>query len=273
MSLVTFNCLAVLENPRVPDDKKPKSCIVDAQIFLNGSLPSLVACLRWYNAENFEFPDMIGTYSLWIQAANMTEAVEHFSTSLKTKDYQFAGDILDLIHLGPAEEIDPFHRAIVHVCGTVSKPNENDGIFEINAEQYISALKLPGAIRFKVVIPNIPRYSKKKPVPSANSRALITGHITDVEHLLDAEEKPRSVLHFVIEMNTVVFLGSVKGGTGETPVMKPAFKTEGGTPSQLKFSFAKQLQTPSPAERANKKRKREESTQSDKGEGSSKPKD
>ncbi|KAJ7039358.1 hypothetical protein C8F04DRAFT_1255063 [Mycena alexandri] len=244
MSLATFNCLAVLENPRVPDDSKRKTFIVDAQIYLNGSLPALVACLKWYNAEDFVFPDVPGTYSLWIQAANMMDAVVHYSTSLETKDYQFAGDILDLIYLGPPEDVSPFHRAIAHICGPVSKPNEHDGTFEIKAEQYISALKVPGTIQFKVVIPNIPRYSKRKPVPAANSRALITGRITDVECVLDAEEKPLSVKHFVLEMDSVVFLGSGKGaGPVETPVMKPVFKTEGGTPSRLKFNFTKQLQT------------------------------
>ncbi|KAJ7181968.1 hypothetical protein C8R46DRAFT_1210434 [Mycena filopes] len=269
MSLVTFNCLAVLENPRVPDEAKQRSVVVDAQVFLNGSLPGLVACLRWYNEKGFEFPETIGTYSLWVQVASMTDAVEHFS-DMQTRDYHFAGDILELIHLGPATQINPYHRTIVHLCGMVANPDEHDGTFEINAQQYITALKAPGAIRFKVLIPNNPRYTnKKKPVPAVNSRALVTGRVVDVQCVLDNDGKPRSVTHFVVEMDTVVFLGSTRGASGETPVMKPAFKNERGTPSQLKFSLSQpQLQTPSPAE--GKKRKRDEPANDDKGEGSSK---
>ncbi|KAJ7183819.1 hypothetical protein C8R46DRAFT_821585, partial [Mycena filopes] len=198
MSLVTFNCLAVLENPRVPDEAKQRSVVVDAQVFLNGSLPGLVACLRWYNEKGFEFPETIGTYSLWVQVASMTDAVEHFS-DMQTRDYHFAGDILEvmspsslcqyyaqsslqLIHLGPATQINPYHRTIVHLCGMVANPDEHDGTFEINAQQYITALKAPGAIRFKVLIPNNPRYTnKKKPVPAVNSRALVTGRVVDVQ--------------------------------------------------------------------------------------------
>ncbi|KAJ7754778.1 hypothetical protein B0H16DRAFT_1458824 [Mycena metata] len=168
--------------------------------------------------------------------------------------------------------VSPFHRVIAHISGMVSKQNERNGTFEMKGEQYISALKAPGTIEFKVNIPNNPRYSKKKPDPAANSRALITGHIIDAECVLDADEKPLSVKHFVLEMNMIIFLSSKGAGPGETPVMRSAFKTEGGTPSQLKFSFTKQLQTPSPAEGIHK-RKLDDLTPDDRGEGSLKPKD
>ncbi|KAJ7029118.1 hypothetical protein C8F04DRAFT_1265339 [Mycena alexandri] len=204
MSLVTFNCLAVLENPRVPDDTKRKSFVVDAQVYLNGSIAGLVGCLRWYNANDFVFPDEPAKYSLWIQAANMTKAVQHHSDSLETKNYHFAGDILDLAYLGPPDAFSPFNRAIAHVCGTVLAVNEKDSTFDVKAEQYITALGTPGVIHFRFNIPNIPRYNKKKPLPAVGSRALATGRIIDVERLLDADKEPVAVKHFVLEMDSII---------------------------------------------------------------------
>ncbi|KAJ6556074.1 hypothetical protein B0H19DRAFT_1071209 [Mycena capillaripes] len=231
----------------------------------NGSVdeltkPSLVGCLTWYNRENFEFPDTIGGYSLWLQTASMTDAVAHHSTGVTSKDYQFAGDILDLIYLGPAQELDMAHCSVIDIYGTASNPNESDGTFNVCAEQYISALKVLTPIIFKVLIPNIPRYTsmKKKPVPTANSRVLFTGHIMDVEPAND--KKAGSVVHFVVDMYSVFFL---KGADG-SPAVKPAIKTE-GTPAQLKFNFG----TPSPAGVAGRKR-REISGNDDRGEGPSK---
>ncbi|KAJ7149085.1 hypothetical protein C8R43DRAFT_1128845 [Mycena crocata] len=252
MSLVSLNCIAVLENPRVPDIKeKPNSYIVDAQIYLNGSVAALVGCLRWYNAENFEFPEAVGAYDLWIQAAGMTESIEHHSKTLKTKDYHIAGDIIELTYLGPAEDIDLRRRAVLHALGTTVNPNSDNATFEIQSEQYLSALKAPAKIHFMVLIPDTPRY-KKKTVPSVNSRVLVTGRIMDVEFVVDDNEMPISVKHFIVDMESFVFAGS-KAPHANTPAPKIA-KTE-GTPAQLKFDFSKVLNTPSPAASLQKKRK------------------
>lgn len=72
--LFTLTCLAALENPRIGDPvEKPKTVTVDAQIYLNGSTPALVGCLRWYNKDDFKFPESeIGGFQLWIQVRTFT---------------------------------------------------------------------------------------------------------------------------------------------------------------------------------------------------------
>ncbi|KAJ7437948.1 hypothetical protein FB451DRAFT_1192930 [Mycena latifolia] len=261
MVMTTFSCIAVLENPRTPNPEKPRSYMLDAQIYLNGSTPALIGCLTWYNENDFKFPEAISAYNLCIQVARMSDAVAHHSTALGWKEYHFAGDIIELVYLGPADEVDVCHRAIVHACGTVSNPNVDDNTFEIRAEQYISALKGCGPVPFKVFVPDIPRFAKSKNIPNANSRALIIGRITDVECLLDNDNKPGSVVHFIVEMHTVYFLGAVKGSL-DTPAQK-LVKTE-GTPTQLKFNFSqKQLMTPTPAA-ASQRNKRKEPEDKDK---------
>ncbi|KAJ7682989.1 hypothetical protein B0H17DRAFT_1205412 [Mycena rosella] len=255
--LVTFECIAVLENPRIGNADKPRTVTLDAQIYLGGSLPSLT----------------ISAFKLWIQASRMNDAVAHHSDALASKDYHFAGDILDLVYLGPADELDVCHRAIVHALGTVDHPNTNDSTFEVHAEQYIAALKGPGPIYFKVLIPDIPRYKNKKPVPNLNSRVMVTGFIMDVQFLLDDQGNSGVVSHFIVDMNSVQFLGLVPKAVSDTPGQKP-IKTE-GTPAQLKFNFGQQhLRTPTPrgASRKRPRPEREEGEilDEDKGEGSSK---
>ncbi|KAJ7094145.1 hypothetical protein C8R44DRAFT_749658 [Mycena epipterygia] len=230
-----------LENPRIGDPVgKPKTVTVDTQIYLDGSTPALVGCLRWYNKDDFKFPESeIGGFQLWIQLA----------------------------YLGPASEIDMCHRAIVHVLGMASHTSTDDATFEVHAEQWISALGGPGVAPFKFLIPDNGRYKgKKKPVPSENSRVLVTGRIMDVECHRESDGAAGAVAQFFADMETVVFLGSNQKGTG-TPAHKAPVKTE-GTPAQLKFSFTKPHQTPTPS--ANRKRKEcDESADDDKG-GSSK---
>ncbi|KAJ6530920.1 hypothetical protein DFH09DRAFT_1093315 [Mycena vulgaris] len=241
MSLVTLECLAVLENPRVGVSDKPKSVTLDAQIYLDGSQTSLIGCLTWYNEHNFDFPEELSAYRLWVQ----------------------------LVYLGPTSELDLRYRAIAHICGTVSHTNAKDGTFQVDAEQYITALRAAAAMPFKVIIPDSPRYRTKKPVPTQGGRVLVTGHIMDVERLLDNKDStPGSVVHFIVEMNTVVFLGASAKGDGGTPAAQKSVKTE-GAPTQLKFNF----NTPSPAQRGTKrnlKDREDGGVVEDKGEGSSK---
>ncbi|KAJ7067746.1 hypothetical protein B0H15DRAFT_807453 [Mycena belliarum] len=212
--LANLQCLTVLENPRVGSSDKPKMFTVDAQIYLNGSVTSLIGCLNWYNEHDFQFPEALGAYKLWIQV---------------------------------------------------------DRTFEVHADQYITGLKGPGSSHYKVLIPSTPRY-KKQPVPSVNGGVVVTGRITDVERLLDNDNgKPGSVVHFVVDMDTVVFMGYGKGAGADTPRQQcssctTAVKTE-GTPAQLKFNFSQKLRTPTPSQK--QKECGEESTD-DKGEGSSK---
>ncbi|KAJ7480564.1 hypothetical protein FB451DRAFT_1446376 [Mycena latifolia] len=67
MVMTTFSCIAVLENPRTPSPEKPRSYMLDAQIYLNGSTPALIGCSNWYNEKDFKFPEAISAYDLCIQ--------------------------------------------------------------------------------------------------------------------------------------------------------------------------------------------------------------
>lgn len=73
---------------------------------------------------------------------------------------------------------------------------------------------------FKFLIPENGRYkNKKKPIPSENSRVLVTGRIMDVERHRENGGAAGAVARFITDMETVVFLGSNQKGAG-TPAHK-----------------------------------------------------
>jgi hypothetical protein len=62
MSSATISAIAVFENPRRAD-KGPKMLMFDAQIYLEGGRPPIVAILRYFNSHDQAFED-VGVYSI-----------------------------------------------------------------------------------------------------------------------------------------------------------------------------------------------------------------
>ena len=54
MSSAALSLFVACENPRPLEQKKPKSIVFDAQIFIPGS-EAVIAAFRYYNKEDFVF--------------------------------------------------------------------------------------------------------------------------------------------------------------------------------------------------------------------------
>ncbi|KAJ7938486.1 hypothetical protein B0H13DRAFT_1851438 [Mycena leptocephala] len=78
-SAAAFTRLAVLENPRII--QKTKTVVFDLQAYLPSSEPALIGSIRYFNADNLEFPE-VGCYAVWISVARTLPTVEVYSQSL-----------------------------------------------------------------------------------------------------------------------------------------------------------------------------------------------
>ncbi|KAJ7710859.1 hypothetical protein B0H17DRAFT_1190539 [Mycena rosella] len=193
MSAASFNALAVLENPRVIP--KTKTVVFDAQVYLGSAEPALIVSLRYFNANNQNFPD-VAAYNVDVYLARSAPTVEVYSQELTPVYYHAFGDITRMIPLGSPENFDLCHPAAVHVCGPASNINKDDSTFEIHAEQHLFATKSPSsAFPVRCLFPDTNRWKKYKPVPGEVKCAAIEGLITGVERNADctAEESPTKI--------------------------------------------------------------------------------
>ncbi|KAJ6522020.1 hypothetical protein B0H19DRAFT_1277520 [Mycena capillaripes] len=262
MSSAAFTGLAVLENPRVIP--KTKTVVFDLQAYLPSSQPALIGSIRYFNAENLEFPD-VGCYAAWISVARTLPTVEVYSQSLGPADYHIIGDAVWLIPLGSPETFSLNHAVFVHVCGLATNINRDDATFDIVAEQYVSATKKPEIFPIRCMIPDTPRFQRYKPIPTNNKFVSVTGFLNGVER-----DDDHTVKHFIMDIDQVVFGQSTSAQKAENSPTKIV----SGTPARLKFTgFFGSQGAEKPEEPATKKRKTADDRAAeeaiDKGEGTS----
>ncbi|KAF7354168.1 hypothetical protein MVEN_01104500 [Mycena venus] len=263
MSSAAYTGVGVLENPRVIG--KGKTVVLDLQAYLPSSEPALIGSVRYFNANNMEFPD-VGCYAAWISVARTLPTVEVYSQSLGPADYHIIGDVVWLIPLGSPENVPLNNAAFVQVCGNATNINKDDATFEIIAEQYVSATKKPEVFPVRCLIPDTPRFQKYKPVPANKKFVSVTGFLTGVER-----DEDHTVKHFIVDVDQVVFGQSVSAPKAESSPTKIV----SGTPARLKFTgfFGSQDPENRSEEPRTKKRKtaddRAAEEANDKGEGPS----
>ncbi|KAJ7198416.1 hypothetical protein B0H12DRAFT_1244851 [Mycena haematopus] len=263
MSSAFLHGVAVLENPRVIP--KSKTVVFDGQLFLPSIEPALIGSFRYFNADDLTLPE-VGCYSVNIRVAHPTPTVEVFSQTLTQTDYNIMGDIVSLIPVGSPESVDLRHPSFVSLCGVPTHINRDDATFELTVEQYISATKQSEVLPIQCLIPDIPKFRKYKPIPVQGKCVSVTGFLTGVER-----NDNKTVKHFIIDIDSVVFLGQPAGSTAPKAEESPT-KIANGTPARLKFTgfFGGDTKSEEPAQ---KKRKTADDRAlkegDDKGEGSS----
>ncbi|KAJ7266159.1 hypothetical protein C8J57DRAFT_1511087 [Mycena rebaudengoi] len=266
MSSTILTGVAVLENPRVIP--KSKTTVFDAQLFLPSTEPALIGSFRYFNGDNLEFKE-IGCYAICIHVARTNPAVEVYSQTLTPVDFNIMGDIVWLILLGSPETLDLCFPSFVTVCGVPSNINRDDATFHIDAEQYVSATKASELFPVRCLIPESPKFKKYKPIPAKGKSVSVTGFLTGLERNED-----KTVKHFIMDVDTVTFLGQPAGAAAPKAEESPK-KIATGTPAQLKFTgfFGSQGSNAQSEEPSSKKRKtsddRAVEEALDKGEGSS----
>ncbi|KAJ7691662.1 hypothetical protein B0H14DRAFT_3531768 [Mycena olivaceomarginata] len=246
MSSTTLHGIAVLENPRIIP--KTKTAVFDGQLYLPSTEPALIGSFRYFNTNNLEFPD-VGCYSVGIRVARTTPTVEVYSQTLTPVDYHIMGDIFSLTPLGSPENFDLCHQSCIALCGVPTNINRDDA-----------------TLRARCLIPDTPKFKKYKPIPTGGKSVCVNGFLTGLERNED-----KTIKHFIIDVDTVTFLGQPAGSTAPKAEESPT-KISQGTPARLKFTgfFGSQGSTD---EWASKKRKtaddRAAEEADDKGEGSS----
>ncbi|KAF8056976.1 hypothetical protein FPV67DRAFT_1677733 [Lyophyllum atratum] len=239
--------IAILENPRPePITLKNgttttgKSIVFDAQFYVNPST-TIVACLRYFNANDLAFGD-IGHYFVYTTVAKMVKGANIHSRDLGEEDYHLVGDIQFLM---PADVDDLRVQPYVDICGLPKNIDRNDAAFDIHAPQYTAALREnrdDSVFPARALIPDSPRYNKnnKKPVPSANTYVHIRGFIKRMEQ--DDAGRP---IRFFVDVDNITFLGHPT---------TPAQSESPTTPDKLgKRKLRGSFDTPSPF--ASKRRK------------------
>ncbi|KAJ7143020.1 hypothetical protein C8R44DRAFT_866268 [Mycena epipterygia] len=198
MSSATFTGLAILENPRVIP--KSKTVVFDLQASLPSSEPAIIGSIRYFNADNLEFPE-VGCYSVWISVhlARTSPNVEVFSSALKPNDYHIIRNAVWLIPLGSLTT-----PAFVQVCGVAINADKQDATFDIVVEQYVTATGRREAFPVRCLIPNTKRFEKYKPIPGNGKYVSVTGFLDSIERNEDDDE---TIKYFIITIDQVVFLG------------------------------------------------------------------
>jgi len=256
MSSTTLTAIAVFENPRRVDSKG-KMLMFDAQIYLDAGRSPIVAILRYFNINDQPFED-VGMYSIITTIAKMEKGINTVGGSVSQRDgatsklneldYDLIGDIIQLIPISSGA-VDPRHLAYVHVSGTVSSLNEADNTFDLDAQQYISAMKdlrVKGQTGDKAVaasVPlgvlpircffnmNSPRYKgRKPPMPRNGAMVSLEGFIFEVTKR-DGELPER----FCVTLETVNFMG--RSAIPPCPMESPGRNTQTPGKRSLKFSF------------------------------------
>ncbi|KAJ7077373.1 hypothetical protein B0H15DRAFT_805192 [Mycena belliarum] len=220
-SYSSISGVAVLENPR---QTSAKGLAFDGHLYVGGkSCQSLLMLLRYFNANDTEFPPVPTMYYIYATVAQMdtTAKIELFSDD-QAADYTLVGDIQVIIPIGPPSEveIDSRQRAYVHLCGAASNPNMDMATFSLDIEQYTSSFrdvqklakekkeKAPKSLfAANCVIRDSPRYTYiRKPVPFNKRFVMLTGYLVDVDSTLDItgiKVKQR----ICVDVENIAFLG------------------------------------------------------------------
>ncbi|KAJ7707261.1 hypothetical protein B0H14DRAFT_3643653 [Mycena olivaceomarginata] len=255
MSSTNLTAVAVLENPRVI-----------LRYFFHPA-NQLWSDLCAINADNVGFDD-IGCYAVSVRVARTLPTVEVYSQTLTPVDYHVMGDIIWLISLGSPGNFDVRHCGFLTVCGVPSNINRDDLTFTINAQQYVTATKALETFPVQFLIPDPEKFKNYKPIPAKGKSVSVTGFLTGVERNDD-----KTVKYFLIDVETVTFLGQASGATVPRAEESPT-KIADGTPAKHKFAgfFSGDGSPAKGGEPPSKKRKTvadEEAPADDKGEGSS----
>ncbi|KAJ7447431.1 hypothetical protein FB451DRAFT_1411850 [Mycena latifolia] len=267
-SLSHLNALAVLENPRVIP--KSKTVVFDAQMYLGSSEPALIFSLRYFNADDLDFPD-VSCCSVDVHPARTTSTTEVYSQELTPLDYHGFGDIVKIVPLGSPESFDLRHHAYIHACGLPSNMDKKNSTFDIGVAQFMSAnKKTNNEFPVHCVVPATPRWENYKPIPAKGKPVAIEGFLTGIERNED-----RTIKHFIVDLEKVTYLSP--SSTTPKAEESPTKLAHTGTPARLKFTgfFGSQESSSDTksAERPAKKRKtaddRALEESEDKGEGSS----
>ncbi|KAF8875713.1 hypothetical protein BD779DRAFT_1475969 [Infundibulicybe gibba] len=144
-SYASIEGIAVLENPRRLSNTS-KTFIFDAQFFLGSTQkPSLLGLLHYFNGDNLTFSPLPTKCMVKATIAKMDLALNTYSTaesSLEPDDYDFVGDVYDLILLGhassPEETDDSEEPTLEYVddptCPGSPKANFGASINDNNSE-------------------------------------------------------------------------------------------------------------------------------------------
>ncbi|KAF7372299.1 hypothetical protein MVEN_00090000 [Mycena venus] len=232
MSSITLHGVAALENPRViptKDGKKGKMTVLDGQLFLPSSEPALIGSFHFFNENNLDLPD-VGCYSIGVRIARTTPTVEVYSKTLAPVDYHVIGDIFSLIPLGSTDKFDLRHLSSIAICGVPTNIDRDNATFDLNAEQYLHATRSSEAFPTQCIIPNSPKFKNYKPIPSKGKSVSVTGFLTGLERNED-----KTVKYFIVDVDTVTFLGQPAGSTAPKAEESPT-KISNGTPANLKFT-------------------------------------
>jgi hypothetical protein len=116
--------------------------------------------------------------------------------------------MLQLMPLGLPENFDLCHQSVVSICGVPTNINCEDATFDLGAEQYVSATKSSETFPTRCLIPDTPRLKKYKPIPAKGKCVSVTGFLTGLERNED-----KTVKHFILDIDTVTFLGQPVGST------------------------------------------------------------
>jgi hypothetical protein len=113
-----------------------------------------------------------------------------------------------LISLGSPGNFDVRHCGLLTVCGVPSNINRDDLTFTINAQQYVTATKALETFPVQCLIPDSEKFKNYKPIPAKGKSVSVTGFLTGVERNDD-----KTVKYFLIDVETVTFLGQASGAT------------------------------------------------------------
>ncbi|KAJ7933549.1 hypothetical protein B0H13DRAFT_1856053 [Mycena leptocephala] len=246
-SYASLTGLTVLENPR---QTTTMGLIFDANFFLGGkSTRSILASLRYFNANKTKFPD-VGVYFVYATVAQMDPSVpvDLFAGpdfGLSREDFTLIGDIQFLYLLGEPDDVDInfLQRPYAHICGAVLNPDPETAKWSMEADQYTTAIRdvqklakekgdpLPRSF-FPAIctIPDSSRYTNaKKPVPFNKRYVMVAGYLTDTSSTLDNDSKIKD--SFCIDVDNIAFLGTqTTPATGGTVMNSPAPSTSASTP-------------------------------------------
>ncbi|KAJ7482768.1 hypothetical protein FB451DRAFT_1170625 [Mycena latifolia] len=266
-SYASITDLTVMENPR---QTTTKGFAFDANFFVGSSTcPSLLALLRFFNANNITFPTSPTLYYIYATVAKMdaSAGIDLFNSDLKATDYALVGDIQFIIPLGvPGDlDIDTRQRPYVHLAGVALKPDFNATTFTIDSDQYTSSFReaqkvakdkkepVCGRSFFPAdcIIHDSPRYAIiKKPIPFNRHFVMFTGYIAGISSSLENSEiKER----FCIDVENVAFLGTSNLAQASTTKDSPAASSSVSTP--VTASGRTHWSYDTPVAGANKRRK------------------
>ncbi|EMD38808.1 hypothetical protein CERSUDRAFT_72093 [Gelatoporia subvermispora B] len=239
--------IAVMENPRVADNTKPRMVYFDASFYLGDNATPLVACLKYFNEHSYDF-STDSPQAVFLSAAitRMHNSAKVCSTVLETTDYDVIGDVNWLCI---PEGVDPRQRPLMFVSGPVDKINTCDSQFDITVSQYVSHLEGLGDLSVRVHIPNSPRWPNSKPMPQdAGSNVYVQGTLSHLSRYSD----PDSTIYNVT-LSSINFFGGRKPALPSFDASQMMSPTRGKGRAGM-FSFSDYDASRSPL--ANKSKKR-----------------